>query len=301
MPKTATISRVPNDTARALEDAERELKLPPDGKSRQIQIPPALVTTRPELFQPRCFWQGTLDQEHVQKLIKRINTKGELDPPLVVKLGRKWVCVDGHHRLAAYLRTTKYRHGSPFTIICEWFSGSVREAVDESIRRNDIDKLEMRPGDRYEAAWQRTVLGWGSKSEVVRLTNVSDGLVGEMRRVVAAYEGQDVFAKDLRKKLPGGLAEHSWSAARIAYHNVPETEWEAREEGAKFAKTLRNRLHNKLSDNPTVTAYALMIYDSKLPRKLIEAFTEVLKEEEEVEEGLGPRASTAHQGNSQNI
>jgi hypothetical protein len=103
MPKTATISRVPNDTARALADAERELKLPPDGKPQQIQIPPALVTTRPELFQPRCFWQGTLDSEHVQKLVKRINTKGELDPPLVVKLGKKWVCVEGPLRLDAYL------------------------------------------------------------------------------------------------------------------------------------------------------------------------------------------------------
>ena len=175
----------------------------------------------------------------------------------------------------------------------------MRDAVDESIRRNDIDKLEMRPGDRYEAAWQRTVLEWGSKSEVIRLTNVSDGLVGEMRRVVKAYEGHNAFAKELQKKLPGGLAKHTWTAARNAYHNVPEAEWEPREEGAKFAKALRNRLHNKLSDNPIVTAYALMIYDPELPRKLIAAFGEVMKEE--AEEELGPPVSTAHRGNSQNI
>jgi hypothetical protein len=143
------------------------------------------------------------------------------------------------------------------------------------------------------------VLGWGSKSEVIRLTNVSDGLVGEMRRVVKAYEGHNAFAKELQKKLPGGLAKHTWSAARNAYHNVPEAEWEPREEGAKFAKQLRNRLHNKLSDNPIVTAYALMIYDPKLPRKLMAAFGEVMKEE--VGEELGSSASAAHRDNSQSI
>jgi Recombinase/ParB-like nuclease domain len=50
---------------------------------------------------------------------RRIGIDGELDPVLVIRLGKEWVCVDGHHRIAAYrLR----KHKKP--IRCEWFTGS---------------------------------------------------------------------------------------------------------------------------------------------------------------------------------
>ena len=283
MHKTNTLSRAPSDVMSAMVGAERELKPPPDGKTQQVQILPRLITTRPELFQPRCFWSGSLDKEHVDDLTQRIESKGELDPPLVVKLGRKWVCVDGHHRLAAYRKTDKYDFTSNYTITCEWFPGSVREAVDESIRRNDIAKLEMRPGDRYEAAWQRVVMGWGSKREIAHITNVSDGLIAEMRRVVNTYEANNSRGKELREKLRGGLAQHTWSAAKIAYHNWDRSGWDAREAGAKLAKRLRNSLHDRLTENPIVTAHALMIYDPKLPKKLIEAFNKIESQDRETQ------------------
>src|SRR5262249_4056337 len=231
-----------------------------------------------------------LDGEHIKKLVRRMNTKGELDPPLVIKLGKKWVCVDGHHRIAAYLKTSTYCYGSHYTITCDWFPGSVREAVDESIRRNDIDKLEMRR-DRYEAAWQRVVLDWGSKSEIVELTNVSDGLVAMMRRLKATYEGHAKHARELKKKLRGGLEKATWSAARTAYLDLTPAEWEPREAGVKLAKQIRNRLHDKLSDNPLVTAYALMTYDAELPRKLMGAFRQVTQEAADEEYGFENAAS----------
>jgi len=286
MAKTTTLSRVPSDTAQAVAEAERELQRVSEGKGQQVQIKPSQITTRPLLFQPRSFGNNNaLDAEHVKKLERRISTKGELDPPLVVRLGKKWVCVDGHHRIAAYLKTSKYGYGSHHTIICDWFPGDVRDAVDESIRRNDIDKLEMRSGDRYEAAWQRVVLDWGSKSEIVALANVSDGLVGTMRRVKTAYEERDKFGKELRKKLPGGLEKYTWSAARQAYLDLKPADWEPREAGAKLAKTLRNRVQSRLSDNPIVTAHALMIYDPTLPQKLISALTLVAQEAADEEYG----------------
>src|SRR5262249_27684732 len=148
-----------------------------------VQIRPSLIVTLPELFQPRGFAsRNALDAGHVKKLVRRIATKGELKPPLVVQLGTEWVCVDGHHRIAAYLE----HHGKQWsgTIRCQWFAGTIREAVDESVRRNDEIKLEMRIGDKFEAAWQRVVLGWGSKREIKEVTGVSDGLIGMMRRVV---------------------------------------------------------------------------------------------------------------------
>jgi ParB/Sulfiredoxin domain len=101
--KKAIISRTPSDVARALKEAEEQLKQPPSGKREKVFIRPVQIVTRPELFQPRGFYKGELDPGFVKKLAGRISTKGELDPPLVVKLGKKWACVDGHHRIAAYI------------------------------------------------------------------------------------------------------------------------------------------------------------------------------------------------------
>jgi Recombinase len=81
---------------------------------------------------------------------RRIGIDGELDPVLVIRLGKEWVCVDGHHRIAAYpLR----KHKKP--IRCEWFTGTPTEAVDESMRRNKKDTLPVPPADRREEAWRR--------------------------------------------------------------------------------------------------------------------------------------------------
>ena len=84
---------------------------------------------------------------------------GELRPIVVVRLDNRWVCLDGHHRLTAYVEL-KWEG----TIKANWFAGTVREAVAESRSLNQEDKLEMSLQDNRAAAWQQTVLGWGEDS-----------------------------------------------------------------------------------------------------------------------------------------
>lgn len=288
MAKKATISRTPDDIARALQAAAFELKPPPDGKHQTVEISPTQITTRPELFQPRGFANGTLDTYHVTKLAKRIATKGELDPPLVVKLGKKWVCVDGHHRVAAYVKQpiTYWLGTDKRTITCHWFAGSAREAVDESVRRNDVAKLEMRRGDKYEAAWQRVVLEWGSKSQIAKLTGTSETLVANMRRVVEAHKRKDAFGREFRTKLGSKIRDVTWSRARNGYNNITPAEWDHREAAIKLANKLRNRMNAKLSENTLVTAWALAFYDDELPDKLVAAFREIKSEMEGEDRGI---------------
>ena len=281
--KKATISRTPADIAQALEDAEGGLELPTGAKQQDIQIRPALIVTRPELFQPRGFHtRNALDTGHVTKLVKRIATKGELEPPLVVKLGKHWVCVDGHHRIAAYVK----HHGKDWQgkIRCQWFAGSIHEAVDEAVKRNDIVKLEMRRGDKYEAAWQRVVLDWGSKREIREVTGVSDRLIGNMRAVVAAYKASDVMGRTLRSKLRS-LRNVTWSEGRNAYLNLSPDKWDHREAAAKLAKEIKRRMHGKLSENKIVTALALAIYDPDLPGPLAAELRNIQTEMEDEDEG----------------
>jgi hypothetical protein len=45
-------------------------------------------------------------------------------------------------------------------------------------------------------------------------------------------------------------------------------------------------MHGKLSENPIVTAYALAIYDEDLPRKLIPALRDVVREMENEDQGI---------------
>jgi hypothetical protein len=42
-------------------------------------------------------------------------------------------------------------------------------------------KLNISQPNRSEEAWKRVLMGWGSKSQIVQLCSVSDGLVAEMR------------------------------------------------------------------------------------------------------------------------
>ncbi len=193
-----------------------------------------------------------------------MGTKGELDPILVVKLGRFWVCVDGHHRLEAY--SQRKWEG---TIKADWFAGTVREAVAESLRRNEVDKLEMSSKDRFEAAWQRTVLGWGSAPEVSLEANVSLRLAYYMQEVRDAYHGTGLTAASLRSKL-GPLEDNTWGAARSAYLGLDGGEERSlQEKAATLANQLTKKMTNFLSRDPEVTALALKLYDRDLPQPLV--------------------------------
>jgi len=114
---------------------------------QQVKLRVKEIETRTDLFQPRGFFMGVfeLDKQFVKKLEREIRIRGELEPLLVIKLGSRWVIIDGHHRLEAH-KNLKWQ--GPLT--CDWFPGSVQEAVDESVRRNSVIKLPMAQPDKFE-------------------------------------------------------------------------------------------------------------------------------------------------------
>jgi hypothetical protein len=248
-----------------VQKAQAELVRPNNGETT-VTLKVQEIATRTELFQPRGFFHQLfeIDNAHVTKLEREIRIKGELDPVIVVKLGETWTCIDGHHRLAAY---EKNRWTQPIT--CVWFGGSIKEAVDESIRRNAIVKLEVPQPDRLEEAWRRVVLGWGSKADIVKLCGVGDGTVAKMRRAKELYKLRgDIGAKLFRERLGQRLEETRWSAVLAAYHDLPERLFDEKEKAAKLARQLRARMDDKLSRDPVITARAIALYDAELPDKL---------------------------------
>jgi hypothetical protein len=199
----------------------------------------------------------------VERLVGQIGTAGELDPILVIRLGEAWVCVDGHHRVKAY-RKDKWEG----TIKCEWFGGSVREAVDEGMRRNSTIKLELHRADRQQQAWKRVLLGWGSKSEIVRLCGVGEGIVAHMRRVKERANADTEEGKEFRQSLGVKIEESAWSLARLAYEGAERKQIGIEELAGKLAREIGSRLQSRLSEDPEVTARALAIHDPELPTPL---------------------------------
>jgi hypothetical protein len=283
------------DTEKALLSAEARLERPEvnGGGPVYVQVKPKDIGACLELFQPRRPGYGTrtLETKYVNELATRITRKGELDPVTVVKLknglkrgGHEWIVVDGHHRIAAYL---KLKHKE--TIKCEWFAGSAREAADEGLSRNEKIHLRVDQGDKAEEAWKRTLLGWGSKAEVVRITGCGEGTVAKMRRAAVWYRRhvsgaeKTPMGEKLYKAFRGGLEKHKWSEVNRVLLDLTPTEWNAHDAAVKLSRNLTLRMTNKLSENPKVTAEALWLYDRTMCPELVEALKGVIESEGKAE------------------
>jgi hypothetical protein len=262
-------------TTQAREEALREAKgtlvQPADGRTQIVKLKPKQIIIRAELFQPREFLFGgrDTDKRHVERLARRIKNVGELDPIVVIKLGGQWVCVDGHHRVTAYKKSKRTEE-----IKCEWFAGSVREAMDEGMRRNAALKLEVPLADRQEEAWKRVLIGGWSKRQIVETCSIAEGTVSVMNRVRARYYGDDDSdATEQFRRSVGKLKATSWSIASLANRNAEPKDRDDEQRAQSLAKNMRSRLTDMLSRDPAVTARALAIYDPALPGPLIDGLT----------------------------
>lgn len=252
----------------ALAEAEKEFVRSDKkrGKTKFVSIRTDQIKERLELFQPREFSYGarSVDPDWVRELARRIGIHGELDPVLVIRLGKEWVCIDGHHRIAAYrLRN----HKKP--IRCEWFAGTPKEAVDESMRRNKKDTLPIPSADRREEAWRRVLLNQGSKKEIADACGVSPSSVANMRKAKRRYEIDPEYAANVDRP----LLETSWGVMLLAAYGKDAREFDLDEQAGVLSRTISRKLTDLLKRDPVVTAHALAKYDSRLPRALMDVWS----------------------------
>jgi hypothetical protein len=270
----------------ALLRAERQLVRPSKEQERKVFLRPSELETLPALFQPREIALGrrATNKRHVERLQRRMKIEPELDPITVIKLRNRWVVVDGHHRLDAYQK--ERREG---TIECEWFDGTVREAMDTAARDNAKLRLEMSKEDRYEMAWKRVLIGGWTTQEIRNATKVGKSMLTHMRRVLDRYknkrEHRDTAAKEMRRAVDavGGIMKCGWTQANLAFNNVTPKQRTKEEKAQTLKRLLRERLTTKLSEDPEVTALALLYYDEELPRQLISTWGQRWREDEEDE------------------
>lgn len=161
-------------------------------------LPLDAIGELPEVFQHRTPCE--IDQKmHIIELARVLKGGNSLAEIAIFWDGKRWVCVDGHHRLAAY-RAVKWERGVPVKV----FVGTVAQAMLRAAG-NTRDRLPMRKAEKMNTAWRLVLAGGLTKKEIVDGAAASDGIVGRMRHV----------AKSLSRREPEtDLSGITWEQAR---------------------------------------------------------------------------------------
>ena len=186
--------------------------------------------------------------DHVYMLAKALEERGDLDPILVLRIGREAYLIDGHHRLAAY--RGKGRKDIP---VC-YFKGTVRAAVLAAGEANSKAVQPMTRAECADYAWRLTLIGGYSKAATATAASVSERLVANMRTA--------------KKTLGEQAAGHKhWWRAREAALGKEQREMTDKERdewkealAEEYAERLRKTFSNKLVMNPEVAAMAFGIH-----------------------------------------
>jgi ParB-like nuclease domain len=311
----------------AVEKAQKKLTLEGHpgskvGDLHTVLVKPDDIGAIPEIFQPREFTFGARDHDrtHVKALTQTARNVGELEPVRVIKLKWDgWIVTEGHHRVEAY----KALGRGDQEIKCEWFYGSVQEAAKESLKHNNIIKLNILQPDRMEEAWKWVLLGWGSKAQIVRACDVGEGTVATMRRAVGLAQLQDpehkkfsdaeAFRQRLREWGTGGISPLkkdatpdetrdyletlTWGIVGRLYSGVTKKEFDADEAAMQLVKFIDNRIGQALSRSPEITARALKILDAALPPQLMTFW----RRDPEVDLDFDPYAKEPHEQTDEDL
>jgi hypothetical protein len=273
---------------KALEDAERRIDLEDHKPTVELRV--KQIKTMPALFQPRERLDGGItDTWHVKSLKRAVQIYEDIEPPLVIRLkGTGFVIVDGHHTVEAY------KDAKRTTVKCEWFPGTVKAAMDQSMLRNGRDKLAVKQADRAQEAWKRVLIGGWTATQIKVVCGIHERTVKRMRQVIKVAEenskrgaafrtrlreyvvkgnrapveyGEEVDAKDTKAR--EWLEVISWQVAMALRKGEGPEEKLIEERAAALARALVNKMERKLSREPRVTALALRLYDKDLPKSLM--------------------------------
>lgn len=177
----------------------------------------------PEVFQVRA--PNEADSiRHITDLAGVIKAQGSVDPISVWWSGAEWVCIDGHHRLAAYEKAgveqvkVKVEVGAPQAMLIL------------STNENKKNRLHMGTAERAEAAWRLTCLPEEirpSKKDTAAITGLGTSAIGDQRRVHASLTGHHDYTA-------AAVQDMTWWAARRLEKGLTDgepggQEWEERE------------------------------------------------------------------------
>lgn len=240
-----------------LEQQVKTGKPAPEVEPQVLRV--SAIKLMPEVFQHRRV-SAHVSDSHIRVLADAAKVEGKLKPVLLWWTGKNWVCIDGHHRLAAYIKAGMRDEEVPVRV----FKGSPADAVAKAAKANTADTLPMNKSEKINAGWRLVVLCDSlSKSQQSRAAGISVRQIAAMRVVKKKLLAQGL---DLTE-----LAELHWHAARAKATGEEVKEWSEEEEERrveKMALALRKALGPTAESQPELFAKAVAAYSPRLAKGL---------------------------------
>lgn len=229
-----------------------------------------------EVFQLRSETDVSSSEDHIRVLMEaRMNAPhNHLDPICVWWSGKRWLILDGHHRLEAYKRTQDKIKGNN-TIPARAFSGNLSEALRESTLLNSKDKLPVSREDKANRAWRMVVTGDFSKRDTALSTGIGSSTVARMRAKLSDIQ------RDYPESWQEDIAGLSWKEVNDMGRVKHEygDDWQERQ-AAEWARRLGKTFGKKLREQPEVFFKALELYSPKLAEALGEYLAPMLENDD---------------------
>lgn len=240
-------------------------------KTGMRRLPIAEVRTLDSLFQSRQLndrYSQERSAAHVRELKANLETYGFLEAIAVIKIGGFWYCVDGAHRLAAYVlwaadepAGSRKRRTSLPVKVCK---DGLADALDQAVRVNVKDRLCFTKSEKLQEAWKRVLLNTLTVQEIVEVTSISRATVFRMR----AYLGK------AKLKYPQhDFMTFPWEWVQRIVDDTGEQKkdekWEERV-AQKWHRTLQATFGDKYLKQPRVFAKALVLDGVPLAKGIAE-------------------------------
>ena len=221
------------------------------------------IHTEPTVFQVRSLG---LDAERARRISEDLKGGDKEDPIQVWWSGKRYIVIDGHHRLEAY-RIAQERRGValwvPVKVHAEM---TLQEAQGWAAKMNLREKEPISKEERLNAAWRLVCQEQGSKKEQAEWSGASVATIGNMR------------------KKHGELRSENWSANRLLNtpwdkardHGRDKGQGEYTEEMAEAnARVLKEAICAAMNGNPTRDpdriAYAISLISEDLPLSVMQS------------------------------
>lgn len=226
------------------------------------------IEEMPSVFQPRIVGDELATERHIEALMNaKMNESGnELDPVLIWWSGKRWLILDGHHRLQAYKRLkAKGKGKGASTIPVKAFKGSLREAQDESNRLNRKDKLPVSTEDKANSAWRYVFLGDTRSCRVLAsITGASKSNISTMFK--KRGELIEKYGHDWQEQVD----DMTWLQVKtLDRESESYEEWEDRRV-LDIARKLDRTFGKSLYNQPELLAKAIERYSPHLYKGLVE-------------------------------
>ena len=244
------------------------------------------------IFQPRHIrhvGETCASLAHRDELLNALKVSGGmfLDPITIYWTGQAYRVIDGHHRLEAYLAYFKGKLNTPVPV--RLFKGTAEEAVLMAIELNSKNHLPMSKDERFDRAWQMTVMGIGSKATVARTCKMAQSTIGVMRARANELEAD---YKKLMGEWPSfdpeawkcEAVKMTWAEAKKQSQRKSPEEADYMDHAANdFAKRFGRTFGTQMASKAEIVANGLSRYSERLAKELYQILHADYGEEETLE------------------